>query len=212
MTERNYRGWLWSLALLGLLLDQGTKYAVFNWLYHNGQRSADDRVEGVRPLIPEAFDLRAEFIPQPIHPEHPLASLHALNGGQFPYVNKGALFGTRMWLSAEASNSVFAAISLAAVIAILWWSVRGSLTHDGLLCTALGLILGGTIGNLYDRVVFGGVRDFLHWHYAFDWPVFNVADCCLVGGAFLLLAQAFLVKHEQPVVEVVSNQAVETSV
>jgi len=35
------------------------------------------------------------------------------------------------------------------------------------------------------------VRDFLHWHYAVDWPVFNVADCCLVIGAGLLLLQAF---------------------
>ena len=59
------------------------------------------------------------------------------------------------------------------------------------MCAALGLILAGTLGNLYDRVVFNGVRDFLHWNYLFDWPVFNVADCCLVCGACLLLLQAF---------------------
>ena len=63
------------------------------------------------------------------------------------------------------------------------------------------LILGGTLGNLYDRVVFHGVRDFLHWSYAFDWPVFNIADCCLVSGAFLLLFQAFFAKHEQAAAE-----------
>jgi lipoprotein signal peptidase len=51
--------------------------------------------------------------------------------------------------------------------------------------------LAGTLGNLYDRVVFSGVRDFLHWNYLFDWPVFNCADCCLVSGACLLLIQAF---------------------
>ena len=50
----------------------------------------------------------------------------------------------------------------------------------------------GTLGNFYDRVVFNGVRDFLHWNYRFDWPVFNIADCCLVCGAALLLVQAFL--------------------
>jgi lipoprotein signal peptidase len=59
------------------------------------------------------------------------------------------------------------------------------------LCAALGLILAGTLGNLYDRLVFNGVRDFLHWDYFYDWPVFNVADCCLVCGAGLLLLQAF---------------------
>ena len=37
---------------------------------------------------------------------------------------------------------------------------------------------------MYDRVVYGGVRDFLHFYW-FEWPVFNFADCCLVGGAIL---------------------------
>ena len=64
---------------------------------------------------------------------------------------------------------------------------------------ALGLILGGTIGNLYDRLVFGGVRDFLYF-YKIEWPVFNVADCCLVVGAGVLLVQALFVAPapEQP--------------
>src|SRR5436305_586252 len=59
------------------------------------------------------------------------------------------------------------------------------------LIASLGLILAGTLGNLYDRIVFSGVRDFLHWYRYFDWPVFNIADCCLVCGAGLLLAHAF---------------------
>src|SRR2546423_1759241 len=59
------------------------------------------------------------------------------------------------------------------------------------LCAALGLILAGTLGNLYDRLIFDGVRDFLYFHW-FEWPVFNFADCCLVSGACLLLLQAFL--------------------
>ena len=48
------------------------------------------------------------------------------------------------------------------------------------------------MGNLYDRLVFGGVRDFLYF-YRVEWPVFNVADCCLVVGAALLLVQAVFV-------------------
>ena len=60
------------------------------------------------------------------------------------------------------------------------------------LCAGLGVTLAVTLGNLFDRLVFGGVRDFLHLHYyAREWPVFNVADCCLVCGALLLLVQAF---------------------
>jgi lipoprotein signal peptidase len=46
------------------------------------------------------------------------------------------------------------------------------------------------MGNLYDRLVFNGVRDFLHWDYLYNWPVFNIADCCLVTGACMLLVQA----------------------
>jgi lipoprotein signal peptidase len=86
-------------------------------------------------------------------------------------------------------------VSLLAAVAILVWSTQKATAQDRWLCAALGLILAGTLGNFYDRLMFNGVRDFLHWNYLFDWPVFNVADCCLVSGAFLLLVQAFAVKH-----------------
>src|SRR4029077_16456904 len=89
------------------------------------------------------------------------------------------------------ANGGFAVISLLAAAAILYWSTQKAMARDLALCAALGLILAGTLGTLYDRVVFNGVRDFLHWNYLFDWPVFNIADCCLVVGAFLLLIQAF---------------------
>ena len=56
----------------------------------------------------------------------------------------------------------------------------------------MGLILAGTLGNLYDRIVFGGVRDFLHCYYdAHIWPDFNIADSSLVCGAAMLLAHSF---------------------
>src|SRR5262249_62332155 len=51
------------------------------------------------------------------------------------------------------------------------------------------------LGNLFDRVVFGGVRDFLYF-YLIDWPVFNLADSCLVVGALLLLMQAVFGKSK----------------
>ncbi|HMF14826.1 MAG TPA: signal peptidase II, partial [Gemmataceae bacterium] len=92
----------------------------------------------------------------------------------------------------ELANGLFAAISVVAAAAIVFWATRPSAARDWSLSAALGLILAGTLGNLYDRVVFRGVRDFLHLHYYrdFDWPVFNVADSCLVVGAVLLLTQA----------------------
>jgi lipoprotein signal peptidase len=203
MSERTYRGLLWSLALVGLLGDQTSKYLIFRWLYNDG-------LGGEHALVPGAFDLLVQYTSQRVQPEQPLAQLQGWSGDVLPLVNHGALFGIKIGMGVSA-NTVFAVISLVAAAAIIGWSLNRHLARDWALCAALGLILGGTIGNLYDRIVFHGVRDFLHWHYAFDWPVFNIADCCLVSGAFLLLAQAFFVKHEQIVEEPVAQQAAETA-
>lgn len=57
-----------------------------------------------------------------------------------------------------------------------------------LFCFALGLILGGALGNLYDRLTLGYVVDFLLLHYQrFYWPAFNVADSAIFCGVVLLL-------------------------
>ena len=182
MAERSYRKLFWTLAAGGLVLDQATKYGVFRWLYNGGQ---GDR----REVVPNVFDLVTNFT-------HEAGSgpLRTWGGEQMPQVNHGALFG---FLNEHVglANALFAVISLVAAAAIVWWSARPSARRDLGLSAALGLILAGTLGNLYDRLVFGGVRDFLHLHYyAREWPVFNVADCCLVLGAVLLLGQAFLGK------------------
>ncbi|HEY0760449.1 MAG TPA: signal peptidase II [Acidisarcina sp.] len=57
---------------------------------------------------------------------------------------------------------------------------------------ALALILGGAIGNVYDRILFGTVIDFLEVHiFSYHWPDFNVADSAIVIGGLLLLLDAF---------------------
>jgi lipoprotein signal peptidase len=192
----SYRSLLWGLALVGLLLDQTSKYLVFHWQYNDGQG-------GQYTVVPGVFELLAQFDPHRESGSSVLHSLRTLSGDTLPRVNQGALFGWTGWgFPPEWSNSIFAVISLLAAAAIIYWSTQASLARDWSLCAALGLILAGTLGNLYDRVVFGGVRDFIHWHWydKFDWPVFNIADCCLVVGAGLLLTQAFWQRsavHEQ---------------
>jgi lipoprotein signal peptidase len=171
MTERTYIPLLWALALFGTALDQGTKYGVFKWLY-NGQ--AGPRYYEV---VPGVFQLLSQYTDS------------ADDQGPVPKVNQGALFGFGS-KHGNWANAIFAGISICAAAAIVVWSRRQSTAKDLALCAALGLILAGTLGNLYDRIVFHGVRDFFHFYW-FEWPVFNVADCCLVCGAFLLLAQAF---------------------
>jgi lipoprotein signal peptidase len=184
--------WLfWLLAATGLLMDQTSKYGIFAALYN-------DANGGALPLIPGAFNLTADYpkLPVPV-PDDWLRPLRTVSGDHMPRVNHGALFG---FLGRDEhgndGNLLFTVVSLAAALAIVLWITCTAASCDRLLCVSLGLILAGTLGNLYDRLVFDGVRDFLHWNYLIDWPVFNLADCCLVCGASLLLFQAlFLQPH-----------------
>ena len=138
--------------------------------------------------------------------------LQAYSADKLPHVNRGALFGmgakqdggpqTEQQLTdaeqqAESANTLFAVVSLIAAGGISVWMVLRGHKADAWVSAALGLILGGTVGNMYDRLVFHGVRDFLFF-YKIDWPVFNVADCCLVCGAIMLVLHALFVKHPAP--------------
>jgi signal peptidase II len=70
------------------------------------------------------------------------------------------------------------------VVCYLLWKSAAKFTCSGL---ALALILGGAIGNLYDRILFGRVTDFLHFYIGpHTWPDFNIADSAIVCGATLL--------------------------
>ena len=165
---------LWALALAGLCADQASKYSVFAWL----ARAEDPRCWLFQVTPGHGFALETRY-----------AKVEA-DGSYTPHVNQGALWGIGREHEVLA-NWCFAVVSLAAAAWIIGWSLKPGAARDLGVCVALGLILAGTLGNLYDRVVFNGVRDFLHWNYLFDWPVFNIADSCLVCGACLLLVQAF---------------------
>ncbi len=190
MAQKSYRALLVVLALTGALLDQTSKYSVFSWLNHDSARYDAVRNMGSFTFDKDWFEFLVQYTKDPVASGNVLQSF---SSDQMPRVNKGALFGL-LNNHEGLANGLFAFISVLAGVAIVGWSFRPNTARDRLLCSALGLILAGTMGNLYDRIVFGGVRDFLHFHHKdeFEWPVFNVADCCLVGGAFLLLAQAFL--------------------
>jgi signal peptidase II len=83
----------------------------------------------------------------------------------------------------------FSAFALLLVCYILWKTPR-RFTWTGL---AMALILGGAAGNLYDRVRYGHVTDFLHFYIGpHAWPDFNVADSAIVVGATLLILDLLL--------------------
>jgi signal peptidase II len=70
------------------------------------------------------------------------------------------------------------------VVCYLLWGSARRFTWTGL---ALALILGGAVGNLYDRIRYGRVTDFLHFYIGtHTWPDFNLADSAIVCGATLL--------------------------
>ncbi len=79
---------------------------------------------------------------------------------------------------------------VASVVLVLW--LRRLQAGQALLAVALALILGGAVGNLIDRVVFGHVIDFLdvYWRHH-HWPAFNVADSAITVGAVLFLLDSF---------------------
>jgi signal peptidase II len=106
--------------------------------------------------------------------------------------NKGAAFS----LLADAGGwqrGFFVAIALAASVWIGWLLRRHA--ADTVFCLALALILGGALGNVIDRVLIGGVVDFLDFHVSgWHWPAFNVADIGISCGAVLLVFDAMRTK------------------
>ena len=60
--------------------------------------------------------------------------------------------------------------------------------EERLLPAAFGLIIGGALGNVFDRLAHGAVVDFLHFHYAgYSWPAFNLADSAITVGVVMML-------------------------
>src|SRR5262249_42348977 len=143
-----------------------------------------------REIIPGYFSLQTNYTGENEPGESAFSFLRTVSGDRLPHVNKGDLFG--IGNSGDGLNYVFTILSIAAACFILFCTSRPAVARDRFLCLALGLMLGGTLGNLYDRLVFGGVRDYLHCYYnTHIWPDFNIADCCLVCGAGVLLVHSF---------------------
>jgi signal peptidase II len=84
----------------------------------------------------------------------------------------------------------------AATLFLAVWLWR---SHTRLSGLALGLIIGGAIGNGIDRAAYGAVADFFHFHIgSFSWYVFNLADVGIVAGVGLLLYESFLTPAAEP--------------
>jgi len=98
--------------------------------------------------------------------------------------NRGMSFGL-FNTGDPAVPYVLAALSIAVAIGLIWWLARA---RRWLVVVGLGLVLGGALGNLIDRLAYGAVVDFVLLHAgSWSWPAFNVADSAISLGVVALL-------------------------
>ncbi|TCT06005.1 signal peptidase II [Aquabacter spiritensis] len=104
--------------------------------------------------------------------------------------NTGISYG--LFPQGDAGRWVLLIIKLAAALLFAAWLAR---TDRRLEALALGLLIGGAIGNAVDRLVYGAVFDFISFHaFGYHWYVFNIADVAVVVGVVLLLYDALFVR------------------
>lgn len=109
--------------------------------------------------------------------------------------NKGAAFS---FLSSASGWQTWLLGSLAIVVSVaILIRLKQMAHHERWLSIAFALIIGGALGNLYDRVVLGHVIDFLQFHVShYYWPVFNIADSAICVGAAMLFIEVVFFKKK----------------
>lgn len=102
--------------------------------------------------------------------------------------NRGISYGL-FQQNSDLGRWLLAGVTIAVTIGLWVWSAR---CQSRLLALALALVIGGAIGNGIDRLAYGAVVDFVHFHVGtFSWYVFNLADVWIVAGVAGLLYDSF---------------------
>lgn len=141
------------IALIAILVDQGTKYVIASQMELN-----------------EKISVIGDFF---------LITSHR---------NRGAAFGIL-----EDQRWFFIVVTTIVVIGLVWYINKVRTLPGKLLPVALGLVLGGAIGNFIDRVLYGEVVDFLMFNFgSYTFPIFNIADSCIVIGVGLIILDTLL--------------------
>jgi signal peptidase II len=106
--------------------------------------------------------------------------------------NRGSVFGF-----AQGKNSALVLFSFIAIGVIIWIYIRSK--KSLILGLSMGFILAGAVGNLWDRIFYSYVRDFIDIHLgtAFHWPTFNIADALICLGIGLMLLETFLLEGRE---------------
>lgn len=168
------------VAFLTLVFDLGTKY----WARASLPTEGHPRDGGTSCVIPD--DLIAKEVGG--------RKTMACHGKAVPVIdnfwdwrlsfNPGSAFGL---FDSQSGARIFLSIVGVLAVAAMAWMVKKAKNDQRLLAIALGLVAGGAVGNLCDRIYFGVVTDFVLWRYhSKEWPVFNVADVALVIGVGMM--------------------------
>ncbi|HXE76402.1 MAG TPA: signal peptidase II [Candidatus Xenobia bacterium] len=127
-----------------------------------------------------------------------LGEIHRVLPGVFNFThlqNRGAAFGLFADSDSSTVQALLIAFSVAALILVLFLLWRG--VASAWAGWGLGLILGGALGNLIDRLRAGSVVDFLDFHLGrYHWPAFNLADSAVVLGAVALMIEVLRHRKE----------------
>ena len=108
--------------------------------------------------------------------------------------NRGVSFGLLANDSAWTPH-LLSALALAIATVLLFWLRKA---ENRLLALALGIVIGGAVGNVIDRIIWGSVFDFLDFHIGgYHWPAFNVADSAISVGVVLILVDGFIAKRRE---------------
>jgi len=107
--------------------------------------------------------------------------------------NSGMAFG--LFESESNTYHIISAIIASVIIILIIWLYKSTLLVEKI---ALSIVIGGAIGNLFDRIKYNAVPDFIDMHYRdFHWFVFNVSDIVITIGIILLLLSDILKKNEK---------------
>jgi signal peptidase II len=108
--------------------------------------------------------------------------------------NRGISYGL-FQQHTEVGRWILILVSILAAFGLSYW-IRN--TSGRLLAASLGLVVGGAIGNVIDRLAYGAVFDFLQLHVGtWSWYVFNVADAAIVAGVIGLLYDSFVLEKRR---------------
>jgi signal peptidase II len=122
----------------------------------------------------------ADFVHMPPGQAVPILPFFNLVMVWNPGISYGLFPASSVW-----GTAVLVVIDIVAVAGLSWW-LWGSTSRS--LTAGFGLIIGGALGNLIDRLVYGKVADFFHFYgFGYDWYVFNIADLAITLGAMAIL-------------------------